>query len=190
MIVMPRRSVTRFFIPLIDVLLLLFVIFLLMPIVNLEEFEKKRQTASDLSESVDSLERELQRRTQEVQKLEDARATADELEKLRAELEKLRQAAQQPLHKRTAIYIIDIDGKSGEISYYDANQPQQPLVKLTDEKAVAKLIERHQRDAGSRELYYLFLYPRPETAFPKRGQERNYQAWFAKVAHSLKEAPK
>ena len=33
MIQMPRRSVTRFFIPLIDVLILLFCIFLLMPLV-------------------------------------------------------------------------------------------------------------------------------------------------------------
>lgn len=189
MIVMPRRSVTRFFIPLIDVLLLLFVIFLLMPIVNLEEFEKKRQTASDLSDAVDSLERELQRRTQEIQKLEDFRDSAADFDKLRAELDKLRQAAQQPLHKRTAIYVIDIDGKTGEISYFDASQPQQPVVKLTDEKKAAALIERHQRDAGDRELYYLFLYPRPETAFPTRLQERHYQAWFAKVAHSLKEAP-
>ena len=190
MIVMPRRSVTRFFIPLIDVLLLLFVIFLLMPIVNLEEFEKKRQAASELGDSVDSLERELQRRTQEIQKLEDFRESAGELDKLRAELEKLRQVAQQPLHKWTAIYIIDIDGKSGDICYSDAAQPLQPLIRLDDEKKVATLIDRHQRDAGGRELYYLFLYPRPETAFPTRGQERNYQAWFTKVGHSLKEAPK
>ena len=34
MIRLPRRSVTRFFIPLIDVLILLFCIFLLMPIVE------------------------------------------------------------------------------------------------------------------------------------------------------------
>jgi len=124
-----------------------------------------------------------------LQKLEDFRESAGELDKLRAEVDRLRQAAQQPLHKRTAIYVIDIDGKTGEISYYDASQPQQPVIKLTDEKKVAALIERHRRDAGGRELYYLFLYPRPETAFPTRLQERNYQAWFANVGHSLKEAP-
>ncbi len=189
MIVMPRRSVTRFFIPLIDVLLLLFVIFLLMPISNLNELEDKREQASDLGDAVTSLERELQTRIQEVHKLEDARAAADEIEKLRAELEKLRQAAQQPLHKRTAIYLIDIDGKTGEISYYDAARPEQPVLKLTDEKTVASMIERHQRDAGGRELYYLFLFPRPETGFPTRAQERRYQAWFAKVGNSLKETP-
>ena len=61
MIHMPHRSVTRFFIPLIDVLLLLFVIFLLMPIANLEELEEKSETVSRLGDDVDSLERELQR---------------------------------------------------------------------------------------------------------------------------------
>jgi benzoyl-CoA reductase/2-hydroxyglutaryl-CoA dehydratase subunit BcrC/BadD/HgdB len=189
MIVMPRRSVTRFFIPLIDVLLLLFVIFLLMPFANLNELEEKRQTAGDLTDTVDNLERELQRRVQEVRNLEDARVSADELEKLRTELEKLRQAANQPLHKRTTIHIIDIDGKTGAISYYDAARPDQPLIKLSDEKTVRALIERHQRDAEKRELYYLFLYPRPETGFPSLAQERRYQAWFEKVEHSLKEAP-
>jgi hypothetical protein len=189
MIVMPRRSVTRFFIPLIDVLLLLFVIFLLMPIANLDELEEKRQAAGDLSDTVDSLERELQRRTQEVSNLEEARADADEIEKLRAELEKLRQAGAQPLHKHTAIHIIDIDGKTGEISYYDAALPEQSLLQLKDEPGVRTLIERHQREASGRELYYLFLYPRRETGFPTRAQERRYQAWFGKVAHSLKEAP-
>lgn len=189
MIHMPRRSVTRFFIPLIDVLLLLFVIFLLMPIANLEEMEKKDKAVSELGDDIDSLERELARRTQEVRALEDARAGADELLQLRAEVDKLRQAANQPLNKRTAIYVIDIDGKTGEISYYDSARPDQKVVKLTDEDIVAALIDRHQRDAGGRELYYLFLYPRPETGFPTRAQERRYQAWFAKVGHSLKEGP-
>ena len=189
MIVMPRRSVTRFFIPLIDVLLLLFVIFLLMPVANLNELDEKRELASDLGDTVKSLEQELQGRIQEVHKLEEARASADELERLRAELEKLRQAAQQPLNKRAAIYVIDIDGKTGEISYYDAARPDQPVLQLTDAKTVAGMIERHQRDAGGRELYYLFLFPRPQTGFPTRAQERQYQAWFANVGHSLKEAP-
>jgi len=189
MIHMPHRSVTRFFIPLIDVLLLLFVIFLLMPIANLQEMEEKSETVSKLGDDVDSLERELQRRTQEVRALEDVRAGAEELLKLRAEVDKLRQAANQPLNQRAAIYVIDIDGRTGDISYYDAARPDQKVLKLTVAKTVATLIERHERDAGGRELYYLFLYPRPETGFPTRAQERRYQAWFAKVGHSLKEGP-
>ena len=189
MIVMPRRSVTRFFIPLIDVLLLLFVVFLLMPIASLEELEHQRQSAGDLSEMVEGLERELQRRHQEIRDLQDQGASADELARLRAELEKLRQAAQQPLHKRIAVYVIDIDAKTGDISYYDDARPDQPPLKLTEENAALNLIERHQREAGGRELYYKFLYPRLETGYPTQGQARRYQAWFAKVGHSLKEGP-
>jgi hypothetical protein len=189
MIVLPRRSVTRFFIPLIDVLLLLFVIFLLMPIANLEELEEKRQAAGDLTDTVESLGRELERRTQEIRKLEEARGAAEEIDKLRGELDKLRQAASQPMHKRTALHIIDIDAKTGNISYYDAALPEQGVLHLTDEKGVEALIEHHQREAGGRELYYLFLHPRGISGFPTREQHRRYQAWFAKVGHSLKEAP-
>ncbi|MCS7046562.1 MAG: hypothetical protein NZO58_09425 [Gemmataceae bacterium] len=189
MIVMPRRSVTRFFIPLIDVLLLLFVIFLLMPIANLEELEERGQVVSELAETVDSLERELTRRTREMRLLEEARPGADEIVRLRSELNKLQQAARQPLHQRVAIHVIDVDGKTGAISYYDASQPERPIIKLESEKAVAELIRRHQAEAGERELYYLFLMPRPETDFPTRRQERDYRAWFGKVGHSLQEAP-
>jgi lipid II:glycine glycyltransferase (peptidoglycan interpeptide bridge formation enzyme) len=188
MIVMPRRSVTRFFIPLIDVLLLLFVIFLLMPIANLEELEERRQTAVDLSETVDSLERELQRRTADLNRLEEARGAADEIARLRADVEKLRAAVRDSL-QRAAFHIIDIDGKTGDIFYYDPARAENPYVKLADQNAVAALIERHQRAAKDKELYYFFLYPRPETGFPTRAQERRYQAWFANVAHSLKETP-
>ena len=46
MIHMPHRSVTRFFIPLIDVLLLLFGIFLLMPIASESELEGHRQESA------------------------------------------------------------------------------------------------------------------------------------------------
>lgn len=189
MIVMPRRSVTRFFIPLIDVLLLLFVIFLLMPIANLEEMEERRQTAVDLSATVDSLERELERRSTELNRLEEARGAADEIERLRNEVDKLRMAVRNSLQQRAAFHIIDIDGKTGDIFYYDPTRAKDPYVKLDQDKAVAALIEQHQREAKGKELYYFFLYPRPETGFPTRAQERRYQAWFADVAHSLKETP-
>jgi hypothetical protein len=189
MIVMPRRSVTRFFIPLIDVLLLLFVIFLLMPIANLEELEERRQTAVDLSETVEGLERELQRRTAELRQLEDARLAADELSRLREEVDRLRGAVRESLQQRAAFHVIDIDGKTGELYYYDATRDKEPYVKLDDDKAVAALIERHQKETKGKELYYFFLFPRPETGFPTRAQERRYQVWFGKVAHSLRETP-
>ena len=50
------------------------------------------------------------------------------------------------------------------------------------------MTDRHKRESPGRELYYLFLYPRPESGFPKLAQERRYKTWFRGVAHSLKES--
>src|SRR5437762_12655451 len=86
MIAMPRRSVTRFFIPLIDVLLLLFCAFLLMPMVNQEELDKKTESAADLSETILSLEKELDRRNQDLAKFEELRPGLAELAVLRQEV--------------------------------------------------------------------------------------------------------
>ena len=46
MIEFPRRSVTRFFIPLIDVLTLLFCIFLLMPLVKAKAEADEEESAA------------------------------------------------------------------------------------------------------------------------------------------------
>ena len=48
--------------------------------------------------------------------------------------------------------------------------------------------KQNKKENPGRELYYFFLYPRPETGFPTLTQERAYQRWFRSVAHSLKEA--
>ncbi len=186
MIEMPKRSVTRFFIPLIDVLLLLFVIFLLMPFSNLEELEERRQSASDLTESVDSLERELQRRSAELVKLEEARVGAEELDKLRVEVDRLRTAVRESLQQRAAFHIIDIDGKTGDILYYDQTRDGDPYLKIADEKAAHSLIDRHREEAKGKELYYFFLPARTVIGFPTSAQAERYQSWFASVAHSLK----
>ena len=187
MIQRPRRSVTRFFIPLIDVLLLLFCIFLLMPIVNLDELESQKQTSGDLSETVDSLERELARRTQELNKYEELKADLNELERLKEEVERLRRNAKLGLQQKTAFHVIDLDADTGGISWYDPSRPGQPQVKLDDAKAVEALFERHRKEAGDRELYYFFLYPRRETGYPTQAQIARYRTWFAGVAHSLAE---
>src|SRR5262249_8434506 len=92
MVAMPHRSVTRFFIPLIDVLLLLFGIFLLMPIAKEGELEDEREKTGEEAASVEVLRYELTRRDQELQRLEDLRPKLDQIDKLQKELEQLRQA--------------------------------------------------------------------------------------------------
>lgn len=188
MIQMPRRSVTRFFIPLIDVLLLLFCVFLLLPMVNEEELESKSQSAVDLTEIVAALEKERERLTQELAKFEELKPLLVDLEKMREELDRLRNEKKNAV-QRTAFHIIDIDGKTGDIFYLDPKQTKQPKLNLTDEDTAQALIDRHQREAKGREVYYYFLYPRPRTGRPAAGQEQDYRKWFAGVANSLKENP-
>ncbi len=188
MIQMPKRSVTRFFIPLIDVLMLLFVIFLLMPLANEEDLKKSQESSRNLTEDVDSLERELQLMREQLQKYRDLEPKLKDLQQMQEELERLRQAAKKNLQERAAFQVIDVDGKTGTIYFYDPARADMPRVPLDNEPAVADLIARHKKEHPGRDLYYFFLYPRPETGFPTLAQERTYQRWFRGVANSLKEA--
>lgn len=183
MIHMPHRSVTRFFIPLIDVLLLLFCIFLLMPIARERELESQQDSAGDLADRLELLERELERKTLELQRFEDLRLVQAELEKIKEEIDRLRKEARKPVAQKISVYVLGI-GPKGELSYYDWKD-QKP-VPVTDEKSAHDLIAKHEQEAKGRELYYVFLYPRPETGFPTLAQERQYKAWFEAVGHSLR----
>jgi hypothetical protein len=186
MIQMPRRSVTRFFIPLIDVLILLFGIFLLLPIAAETEQEERFEAAADQAESAEVLERELRRRTQELQKFEELRPALAKVEQLQEEIDALRARSKESLQQRVEFKVIDIDPKTGAIFYQDPARPDAPPASLGDAKAARALIERHRREAPGRDLYYYFLYPRPETGYPTAGQEYDYRRWFAGVPNSLK----
>ncbi len=186
MIHMPRRSVTRFFIPLIDVLLLLFGIFLLMPIASETELDEERENVSEQRESVEALQYELRRRTEELQKLETMRPELARIEQLKEEIDRLRAVNRKSLQERVAVQVIDIDPKTGELSYYDPGRAN-PRVPLPDQTAVRQLLERQRREGKGPERYYYFLFPRPETGYPTLGQQRRYEAWFAGVPNSLKE---
>ena len=188
MIEMPKRSVTRFFIPLIDVLMLLFVIFLLMPLASEDDLKKSQESSQNLTEDVESLERELQLMREQLQRYRDLEPKLKDLQQLQEELERLKLAAKKGLQERAAFQVIDVDGKTGTIYFYDPARADTPRVPLENESAAADLIARHKKENPGRELYYFFLYPRPETGFPTLTQERTYPRWFRTVAHSLKEA--
>ena len=188
MIVMPRRSVTRFAIPLIDVLILLFCIFLLMSYTTGEEVEGQRETAAEQAETVETLRLELARRTKELQQFEALRPDLARVEQLKDEVDRLKNASRQALLERTYFRLLDIDPKTGELFYHDAGRPDAPRVAIPDAKAAAQVIERHRREARKRDLYYYFLYPRTESGYPTLAQERRYRTWFADVANSLQEA--
>jgi hypothetical protein len=171
MIELPRRSVTRFFIPLIDVLTLLFCIFLLMPYVKRGDGDDGRTaSASERGErgesktAADANPAELARR----------------LEELRRELEKLRAARGQVLQERLVLHVLEIDPADGKLYYRD---PQR--VEIASAADASALIARQREAAGSKELYYLILYPRQPSGYPTQRQYTSYDRWFQGAAHSF-----
>jgi hypothetical protein len=172
MIQLPRRSVTRFFIPLIDVLTLLFCIFLLMPIV------KPSDVADQQTGPLDAREREeLERLRQELRRGQSGR-DANEAE--RQELERLRKEKIKTLQERLFIRVLEIDPDSGKLFHYDPDR-----VEIRTEADARSLIERQKREAANAEIYYLFLYPRRGQGFPEKKQLDQYLRWFADVAHGI-----
>jgi hypothetical protein len=183
MIRMPHRSVTRFFIPLIDVLLLLFGIFLLMPITAETELESQRQEAAEQGESASALQLALQDRLKELSKLEELRPDLERVDELKQEIQQLRNMLQQSLQQNLTVKVIETDPKDGAIYYYDPTRVDQPLVPIPDAQTAHELIAQHRKEVGGRNLYYQFL--RRRGLFPNLAQGRKYREWFKGVPNSL-----
>lgn len=167
MIQLPQRSVTRFFIPLIDVLTLLFCIFLVLPLAK---------EPGDASADVADLEERLRQKEEELERL---RASGRDLPReLREEIEQLRQAKGKALQTRLAVHVLEIDPQTGRLYYRDPER-----VEVRTEADAHALIENDHRKLGQKELYYLILYPRsPGSTYPTRGQREQYDRWFEGVA--------
>jgi hypothetical protein len=195
MIRMPHRSVTRFFIPLIDVMILLFCIFLLMPVFKEAQRGGESGETSPTEEAAalradkDRLERERQRLGRTVldleQQLRQLRAKQPDLAKELAELERLRKEKIKTLQSRLVIRVLDIDPDTGKLFFYDPTKIDEQRLEITGPATAKRLIETHRREAGDRELYYLFVFPRRVTGFPQQRQIREYESWFGDVAHGF-----
>jgi len=170
MIKLPRRSVTRFFIPLIDVLLLLFCIFLLMPLVKGGSESSVDEADAIRPERVRKLEEEVERLRRQL------RETPQDL---RAELEKLRREKMQVLQDKLAIRVLEIDPASGKLYYRDPER-----IEIASQAKATELIDQDRAGRLRDELYYLIQYPRvPDSPYPLREQRERYERWFADVAH-------
>jgi len=161
MIVRPKRSVTYFFVPLIDVLILLFCIFLLMPFVSTGE------TETNANNKEEKPKKELTTNVKQLQ---------SELEKARREVEKLK-AEKGTLADRLSVKILEIDPRDGKL-YYLQNCER---VNVTEEKEADALITLHVRASGTKEPFFMILYPRAKTGFPEQQQADNYARWFRDV---------
>jgi hypothetical protein len=171
MIQMPTRSVTRFFIPMIDVLTLLFCIYLIMPMVDTAgeaELETERQAREARLKQLES----------ELARLGSSGEQAPA--KLREELERLRKEKIETLKNRLSVRVLEIDPANGKLYFRDPDR-----VEIRDAVEAHQLIERDRQTQGvaRRELYYLVLYPRDRTSgYPTREQRQGYDRWFDGVA--------
>ncbi|MFO0927302.1 MAG: hypothetical protein U0736_09715 [Gemmataceae bacterium] len=171
MIQMPQRSVTRFFIPMIDVLTLMFCIYLLMPMVSNPDDPESEAERRAREERLKQLEAELA-----------GKAAAPERvpAELLAEIERLRREKVEALRNRLAVRVLEVDPKDGTLSFRDPDP-----VPIRDQADAVRLIERDRQQQGvaAKELYYLILYPRERTSgYPTREQRRQYDRWFSGVA--------
>ncbi|MBA4187632.1 MAG: hypothetical protein C0467_06390 [Planctomycetaceae bacterium] len=171
MIQTPRKSVTRFFIPLIDVLILLFCIFLLMPFVSGPDTPEPGPNPKD--------------KTPEETLPDDINLLQKMLKEERMKVSRMEKEKFAKLTDRLAVRVLEIDPTNGTLFYYD---PAREDVK-TD--ADAERLIRKQKDAanmggGVKDVFFLILYPRripgrPLSAFPTGAQEDQMKRWFKDV---------
>ncbi len=154
----PRRSVTRFFIPLIDVLILLFCIFLLMPFVSAPPAAEPEKTAPELPPVSTDL-------TELKRQLAEAKLRLDRVQKERASVA-----------DRMSVRVLEIDKGTGGLFYFD---PDRQEVKTASD--ARRLIDRQRRQAGAKDLFFLILYPRELSGFPLQSQVDTYRQWFHDV---------
>lgn len=179
MIQMPQRSVTRFFIPLIDVLILLFCIYLLLPIVG-GSGEKRDQATSTEDASSGALSALERRELEQLRGQAERRAAPALIEAERQEIARLRQEKIETLQQRLAIRVLEIDADTGKLLHYDPES-----VEIASEPQARALIERQRGQTVGRELYFLILFPHKRTGYPEERQVRQYDRWFEGVAHGF-----
>lgn len=163
MIERPKRSVTRFFVPLIDVLILLFCIFLLMPFVNVPESSDTQEPLPKAKQPDEDLPR-------------DVRELRADLERYKRELEKMK-AERGNLSDRLSVKVLEIDPESGLLFYFHDGE----RIAVKDQAAAETLINVHKAQSGTRDPFFLLLYPRKRSGFPEKPQLEQYERWFKDV---------
>jgi len=162
-ITLPRRSVTRFFIPLIDVLILLFCIFLLMPFVS--------GTPADAPDT--KIEPPKEKLPENVSDLQKA------LTEARARLERMEKQSQARLTDRLSVRVLQIDRKDGTLYYFDPDRQE-----IRTEADALKVIGRQKTIASSaggvKDVFFLILLP-TKSSFPTDDQVKVIRRWFKDV---------
>ncbi len=184
----PAHSPTRFLIPLIDVLLVLFGLFMIVQVTRPKTNESAQagdpeakntqaQTITDSSAGRKDLQ------------VEDLRKKLAELtQKLARERESLRAASASELAGMLAVAVLQIDPADGHLTSEDGQ------VMRTEAQARAKIDSDRTKQpttpgGAEKKLVYLLRYPRGESLHPTRRQEMEFQRWFTGTVLTNDPAP-
>lgn len=164
MILSPRKSVTRFFIPLIDVLILLFCIFLLMPFVSNPELPSEPSEPEKDKAPLPT----------------DIKTLQDELAEARLRIARLEKEKLAKLTDRLAVRVLEIDPTNGVLYYYDPER-----VEVRSEADAVRLITKQKAAASKggvvKDVFFLILYPRRVAPYPTANQVEQIRQWFKDV---------
>jgi hypothetical protein len=168
-IVQPRRSVTRFFIPLIDVLILLFAIFLLMPFVS------GPSSAEPPADVKAPSEKPLPTDVKQLQ---------DMLREEQMRVERLEKERHAKLTDKLLVRVLETDPTTGVLSHY--NPDRQELHTQADvERYIFQEKKRATSNGMAKDVFFLILLPRRPTGFPTGPQRDEIQNWFKDVPHGF-----
>jgi hypothetical protein len=167
MITLPKRSVTRFFIPLIDVLILLFCIFLLMPFVSAPAKNDDPAETKTAPPELPSDVKELQK------KLLAANRDRDEAVKRLERYQKER-------GERLVVRVLEIDPGTGRLVYYAPGRQE-----ISSQAQAEQLIAYEKRLAGEKDIFFTIQYPRQAAKHPTDTDLASYRDWFRHVPHGF-----
>src|SRR5262249_48198259 len=143
----------------IDVLLLLFCIYLLMPLAQGNEENPGDLNPVELKEQTQQARKQLER-------------TRKDLQDTDRKLAELRRERVNLLHQKLAIKVLEIEPRTGKL-YSHAGLGER--VDINSAKDAEKLIGKHKQEVSGRDLYYLFLFPRQDTGYPEQRQFEQYE---------------
>jgi hypothetical protein len=166
---LPRRSVTRFFIPLIDVLILLFCIFLLMPFVS------EPTTPDPADGKVKAPDQPLPT---------DVKTLQAELTEARLTIARLERQMQARLTDRLTVRVLEIDSKDGTLFYYDERGRREVRNDADATLLIQDAIKAASAGGVVKDVYFLILYPRSGN-FPTDPQLKQIQQWFKDRPHGF-----
>jgi hypothetical protein len=162
MLKMPHRSVTRFFIPLIDVLTLLFAAFLVMPLVHESGDDSTGLADKPAGEQAEHYHKQ-------------ADYYREETERLKHDIRQLRDKQRKEQRTPPRPHILEVDKDTGKL--YDRDAPR---TEISSRDQVDDLIERDKANQSSQpgwKIPYTIVFPRNSTK-PTPGQQEEYEKWF------------